>query len=78
MPHIFVRHGEMLGMKWADINFKDRVWKYEVGKTKNSGVKEHTVFLSEQVLKILKRLLTIKKIYSIVQVVNQNRYLKLP
>ncbi len=59
MPHIFVRHGEMLGMKWADINFKDRVWKYEVGKTKNSGVKEHTVFLSEQVMKILE---DIKKI----------------
>ena len=61
MPHIFVRHGEMLGMKWRDINFKDRVWKYEVGKTKNKkgGVKEHTVFLSEQVIKILE---DIKKI----------------
>ena len=55
MPHIFVRHGEMLGMKWSEIDFKNKSWKYEVGKTKNlkGGVKEHTVFLSEQVIKIL-------------------------
>ena len=53
IPHIFVRHSEMLGMKWKDIDFKNNYWRYSVGKTQEKGVKEHTVFLSEQVLKIL-------------------------
>ena len=56
IPHIFVRHSEMLSMKWSDLNFKDRIWQYSVSKTKDKGVKEHTVFLSEQVLKILEDL----------------------
>ena len=59
MPHIFVRHGEMLGMKWSEINWKKKEWVYEVGKTKKSGIQKQIVFLSEPVIKILE---DIKKI----------------
>lgn len=53
IPHIFVRHSEMLGMKWSEIDWNKKTWIYKVGKTQNTGVKEHTVFLSEQAIKIL-------------------------
>lgn len=59
MPHIFCRHGEMLGMKWSEINWKKKEWVYEVGKTQKSGIKKQIVFLSEPVIKILE---DIKKI----------------
>ena len=49
MPHLFVRHGEMLSMKWKDIDLKKGIWKYFVTKTKTN----QTVFLSDQVIKIL-------------------------
>lgn len=49
MPHLFCRHGEMLSMKWADINMKKGVWKYKVSKTSTM----QTVFLSEQAIRIL-------------------------
>jgi integrase len=52
-PHIFVRHSEMLAMKWKDINFKTKIWKYEVSKTRDKGVDVQTVFLTDQVLEIL-------------------------
>ena len=54
MPHIFVRHSEMLAMKWSEIDWKKKTWTFAVSKTRTSGVKEHIVFLSEQVIKILK------------------------
>ena len=37
----------------SDIDFNKKTWTYEVGKTRNTGVREQTVFLSEQVIKIL-------------------------
>ena len=56
MPHIFVRHQEMLDMKWEELDFKKKVWDREVTKTKKTGVAQHKVFLSEQVITILKEL----------------------
>ena len=56
MPHIFVRHSEMLGMKWSEIDWLKKEWKYEVSKTKNSGVSTHIVFLTDQVIEILKNI----------------------
>ena len=53
IPHIFARHSEILSMKWSDIDLDKKTWTYEVGKTRNTGVREQTVFLSEQVIKIL-------------------------
>ena len=53
IPHIFVRHSEMLSMKWKDIDWDKQTWIYEVGKTRNIGVRKHKVFLTEQVIKIL-------------------------
>ena len=54
MPHIFVRHSEMLThMKWADIDFKKKEWNLKVQKTKDRGVDENTIYLSEQVIAIL-------------------------
>lgn len=56
MPHVMVRPGELLKWKWKDINWKDKVWDYEVGKTKDYGVRHHRVYLTEQVMLILKQL----------------------
>ena len=56
MPHIFVRHSEMLGMKWSEIDWVKKEWKYEVSKTKNSGVSTHIVFLTDQVIEILRNI----------------------
>ena len=53
LPHIFCRHGELLSMRWSDIDLKNQLWKYQVSKTKDKGVDEQTVFLSEQVISIL-------------------------
>ncbi|MDR1648182.1 MAG: integrase arm-type DNA-binding domain-containing protein [Zoogloeaceae bacterium] len=49
---IFVRPGEMLAMKWADINFETGEWKYHVNKTKV----DHLVPLARQAITILQEL----------------------
>ena len=56
LPHIFVRHSEMLSMRWEDIDWKKNTWTYSVSKTKGKGVDTHIVFLSEQVLAILEEI----------------------
>ena len=56
MPHVMVRPGELISWEWKDINWKEKTWDYEVGKTKDSGVRYHRVYLSEQVIHILEKL----------------------
>ena len=49
-PLVFVRPGELRTAKWADINLKDKEWRYRVSKTKT----DHLVPLSDQAVAILK------------------------
>ena len=49
IAHLGVRGGELLQMKWSDINFKKQEWSYLVSKTKTP----FKVYLTEQVLMIL-------------------------
>jgi len=54
LAHFGVRVGETLDMKWSEIDFKNKVWNYDVSKTLLYGVDEFKVYLTEQVIKILK------------------------
>lgn len=49
LPLVFVRPGELRNMKWEQIDFENREWRYLVGKTNT----EHIVPLSTQALEIL-------------------------
>ncbi len=51
-PLIFCRPGELRQAKWAEIDFKERVWDYFVTKVK----KRHLVPLSRQAIEILKEI----------------------
>lgn len=51
MPHLFVRHSEMLEMEWKDIDFKKAEWNRIISKQKKMP---HRVFLSKQVIALLK------------------------
>lgn len=52
MPHLFVRHSEMLTMKWKEIDFKKAEWNRVISKQKKM---KHRVFLSKQVIALLKQ-----------------------
>ena len=55
--YTFVRPGELRTMKWADINFGEKPeWRFVVSKTRRTGVAQHIVPLSPQVVKILEDL----------------------
>jgi integrase len=51
-PHVFVRPGELVAMKWAEVDFEKREWRYLATKTKTN----HIVPLSDFVLEKLKAL----------------------
>ena len=51
MPHLFVRHSEMLEMKWSEIDWDKKEWNRTISKQKKM---EHRVFLSKQVIALLK------------------------
>jgi integrase len=51
-PLVFVRPGELRKAKWADINFEEAEWRFDVTKTKT----QHIVPLSRQAVEILKQL----------------------
>lgn len=51
-PLVFVRPGELIAAKWADIDLAKAEWRYYVTKTKTN----HLVPLSRQVIAILQRL----------------------
>ena len=53
LAHFGVRVGELTNMKWAEIDFKNRQWNYDVTKTEQYGVDEFRVYLTEQVIEIL-------------------------
>jgi len=55
-PLIFVRPGELVTMKWEDINFDSCVWSVTHTKTQNSGMKESFVPLSRQAMTIIENL----------------------
>lgn len=52
LPLVFVRPGELRGMKWADVDFEKAEWKYFITKTRT----EHLVPLSDQAIAILQHL----------------------
>ena len=54
IAHFGQRPGEIRDMKWSEIDFKKREWTWEVSKTKRYGIKEFRVYLSDQVIEILK------------------------
>lgn len=56
LPHVFVRPGELRAAKWADIDFKNRLWSYTPPKTKNQTALQHIVPLSDQVIKLFQEL----------------------
>ena len=51
-PLVFVRPGELRHMKWKDIDFEKKEWRYQVTKTKT----EHIVPLARQTLEILQKI----------------------
>ena len=51
MPHVFVRHSEMLMMKWKELDFEKREWNRTISKQKKIA---HRVYLSPQVIALLK------------------------
>jgi integrase len=57
LPLIFVRPGELRTMRWEEIDFEAKEWRYTTGKksTRNKPV-EHLVPLSRQALAILETL----------------------
>lgn len=50
------RRGEVVAMKWNEINFKNAIWQIPAGKTKNK--KAHTIFLSPLTIALLEALIT--------------------
>ena len=55
--YTFVRPGELRTMKWADITLGEKPeWRFTVSKTHRTGVAQHIVPLSPQVIKILEDL----------------------
>ncbi|MHB0992571.1 MAG: tyrosine-type recombinase/integrase [Burkholderiales bacterium] len=52
LPLIFVRPGEARHMRWSEISFEEKTWRYTASKTKT----EHLVPLSIQALAILEEL----------------------
>ncbi|MBC8299134.1 MAG: integrase arm-type DNA-binding domain-containing protein [Pelagibacterales bacterium] len=53
IAHLGVRGGELAQMKWSEIDLKKQEWNFDIGKTKDYGVKDFRVFLTDQVIKIL-------------------------
>jgi integrase len=51
-PHVFCRPGELRRMKWAEIDWDKREWRYYMTKVKH----EHIVPLSHQVVAMLREL----------------------
>jgi integrase len=51
-PHLFVRPGELRKMRWSEIDWDKREWRYVMGKTG----KEHIVPLSHQAIALLREL----------------------
>jgi integrase len=52
LPLVFCRPGELIAMRWADVDLEAGEWRYTVTKTKT----EHLVPLSRQALAILREL----------------------
>lgn len=55
-PLFFVRPGELRRAEWNDFDFDAKEWRYSVGKTKKSGVRDHIVPLSRQAVLALEEL----------------------
>ena len=55
-PLVFVRPGELRQAEWKDFDLHTKEWRYTVGKTKKSGVREHIVPLSRQAIQALNEL----------------------
>ena len=53
IAHLGVRGGELAQMKWSEIDFNKKQWNFDIGKTKDYGIKDFRVFLTDQVIKIL-------------------------
>ena len=53
-PHVFLRPSEIAGATWAEINFKEKLWRIDGGRMKMGG--KHIVPLSKQVLEHLEEL----------------------
>ena len=53
IPHVLVRHSELLSMEWKQIDFKKKEWTYVISKTKKTGVSDFTVYLTDQAIRIL-------------------------
>ena len=58
-----VRPGEMFKMRWAEINWQERIWDCPGDRTKGKRAKkpDHQVPLSEPALALLKNLLDLQK-----------------
>jgi integrase len=55
-PLVFVRPVELRTAKWEDVDLDRAEWKYEVSKTRKTGIADHIVPLSRQAVEILKDL----------------------
>ena len=53
---LLVRPGELRTAEWSQMNWERAEWRYQVSKTRNSGVAEHIVPLSTQAVGILREL----------------------
>ncbi|MDP2806232.1 MAG: tyrosine-type recombinase/integrase [Gallionellaceae bacterium] len=51
-PYLFARPGELRQMKWSEINFNEKLWKYDASK----GAGPHIVPLSRQALELLEEI----------------------
>lgn len=51
-PYVFVRPGELRGMKWADLDFDAQEWRFTASKTGTA----HVVPLADQVIAALREL----------------------
>ena len=51
-PMLFVRPGEIIAMKWTDVDLEKAEWKYTISKTKT----EHLVPLARQAVAILREM----------------------
>lgn len=53
---VFVRPGELRNAEWSEFDLAKKEWRYEIKKTKKSGVREHIVPLSTQAVAILREM----------------------
>ncbi len=73
LVYTFQRPGEIVSMKWEDVNLEKREWRFFVSKIK----KEHIVPLSHQVVEILKQMkeLPVKSEFVFPSLVSKKRHI---